>query len=635
MAMGADCPNMEAWKPTPLGIAQDSSCVSWSKLTALRTQYNTIWEMLNVCSLAEGDKYGEVSLNNKQETDTLPTVIGFFRLTVATNLVEFILTGGDFYERVNDNSYTYLANNFDMVLKDPCNNCSKLRPTSRAAATVEVNCPESGILTLHEGYYALDFDSSPDVCGIDIDWGASRVILEDHVEFFDTVKPASDMAGCHEIIESCCGLYDVGHYEFSGGNYVLKYIDIFMEGDGVTPGMNGYLTSIIQASDLQDIVDRVSSDMSHFLLDEDHLCDQCGLPPTFNIYSDCDDASKNAIDCVSVFVWHSIIGVEAVAGYGFSALTGASNCYTCSNLTLGSGGFLTDGTICTCDWEQLASVMDFLINHGCVKGCAGGVVGTKCRGERDVRISLKYEHQLANSSNCGILNPDDGHYYMKKDVVHTGVNCHCYGSSINFNCDYTETTQQNGSRTAQCGPGYGSDGYCSAIDYSVTPMTAGACEIAHCGTTFNVTCAVGTSVTNWTNQVTKAEVVAAAEGYLGTTGVCSEDTTTDYGEVDLIKCRKAAQSGALSSFAGYGNRSESELGCHIEKSILTVKLTGPDVGLETFTLTWDEVTTPYTGGPSTTVHQSQDLSTSNSYTATITVTATDGFTKVAQNFQIS
>ena len=642
---------METWRPNPLEITQDSSCVTWDKLVALRTLYNTIWDRLDACGLAEGNKYGDVSTNNKQEISPLPTAEGFIRLSVATSLsgdtyvstpesAVFILTDGTLSPLLNDNSYTYLGTTFHMVLKDPCNNCSKFFPTSRTPASTSIVCPIGSTLTLYDGLYALDLSPSPEVCGINLDWSDADSIFEDHIELFDSVKVATDsFDDCYEIKASCCSLFSTAHYEAIevGGVrlFLLKYIDMFVEGDGITAGMQGFLTTLITASDLQGIIDRVSSDLSHFALGENYICDKCGISPYY-IYPNPEDCTISNIACTAPLDWWTLLHTEAVSGYGTAPFGMPDGCYGCSEIG-SDGGFETDAVICTCDWEQLASVMSFIIDHCCVLGCTGG---TKCPTERDVTVSIKVQTDIANASNCGIFNEDDNKYYLEKQIAHTGINCHCYGSATLFNCDYTEKWEQQGSRTAACSPG-GLVGQCDEIVYTVTPRNLDGCLTTHCGSPTGPDCGTipSPSPPTWTDPITKAEVTAAALSYLGGTGPCASTETDDYGVTNRIKCKQVipmeGYSGPvdLTTFFGEAERDESVARCYLQRATLTIALNGADVGVETITLLWDETVTAVGGGVTTTTH-SQVFSSGSSWTITIVLNADDQTTKVASNFRI-
>ncbi len=634
---------MTAERPAPLGIAQDADCVTWDKLVALRVLYNEIWDMLATCSLAEGNKYGDVGTGEKHEIDTLPTVEGFFRLTVVSTPdghggydvtpgnIEFILSGGTLLTRINDASYTYLnpSGPFHMVLKEACNNCSKLHPNSRVPAVQTVACPEGGEYTVYEGSYALDFPTAaPEVCGILLDWAGNLEILQDHIEMFPAFKEEGLAFDCHDVIESCCGLYDKAHYERVEGCFVLKYIDIFVDEDG-NAAMDGYLTTLITASDLSEIITRLSGDLDHFRVNEKYICDKCGVGSTYAIDpnpADCEEDEKTNIACDAPLDWWDITHLQAVAGFGAGPGGSPDGCYDCA--TMGTaGGFFPDGIICTCDWEQLAAAMSFIIDHCCVLECTEG---TTCPASLDVTLSITQEHRLANSINCGVRNDDDGHFYNRKEINHTGVNCHCYDPEIEFDCNFTEIEEPAGERVSDCS--------CEPHSFSVDPESVDDCINDNCGSPGGGECVAGSVDVSWTDQITQEEVETAAEGYLGSDGECSEYSFIDYGLTDRILCNRVVPlagyfgSLRLESLGGAASKSLDDAGCNVVDDTIVVELHGTDLAVTPITLHWTET---IIGGGGGSTPRSEVFLLANAWKITIHTTAAAGTTKSVSGFWIS
>lgn len=617
-------------RPTPLGITQDADCVTWGHLTALREKYNLIWDKLTACALAEGDRYGDGSIGKKHETAALPTISGFFRLTINSTLVgadyvctpgdiHFILAGGTLLDRINDTEYSYFADGspFSVVLKEACNNCSKFYPTSYGNAEKTISCPSGNSINLYTGFYQLGVGSAPAACAISRDWGDSPELLQDHIEMFETSMPASEGV-CSLIIESCCELYDVAHYEDDGnGMLVLKYIDIFVD-DAGNAAMTGYMTTPIQASDLSEIKDRVTADMDHFMVSEDYVCDDCGgLYPALEENPDeCTTAGKTHISCIAALSTSGLLNTAYVAGV---SPVFPGSCLSCEQMAGAIvESFVASRTICTCEWEQLAGVLQFLIDYGCVKECTGG---TKCPGEIELNLSYVLTQNVANAWACGVLR-GDGKIFKYKDEEYSYSSCYCFGGSPTFNCDYTEHITVTGDRIKGCGD-------CGDTTSTADPQRVPDCLNDNCPGDVNAQCDDQTLNEVWTDEITPAELVAFAEVNMGTTDAaqCCESTVIDAGVTDRVVCGKTRYAGdgsatRITYLNVQAEKSDPNLGSYYYyRDTLVITLSGADISSKTVTLYWKESTN---GGAD--VDHSEVFSASNSWQITLTPTVSYGQT---------
>ena len=598
--MGADCATITAQRPAPLGIAQDSECVTWGRLVELREMYNEIWEMLNECGVAEGVPFGDSDSSLKHEIDDLPTIGGFFRLEVSSSGdesggtatpvgVKFILSGGTLLSRVNDTNYDYFAEDspFSVVLKDPCNNCTKFYPGIREPAAKEVACPAGGSYEIHAGFYAFSFSGAPEACNIPFDWAGNLSVLHEHTEFFAAIRTTDDLEGCNELLEVCCGLYDKAHYEeISPGVLALKYIDIFVQSDGVAGGMLGYLTTPVRAVDLEEIKDRFSSVLDEFAISSNYICDKCnggyGINPN---PAACASLGQDNLACDAPLWWNLLIGTQAVAGYTPAGGGDPVGCNTCSDL----GGFLiqfTEGqTICACDWEELASAMQFVLTNCCVLACGP----TDCPPALNATILLTTTVNQAGASAHAIGGPDDK-YYRKKIDTHGGRDCTCSPPSpaTEFNCDYDEIREYtDASRVSGCGT-------LDSPTYRVDPEDWFNCVENNCGEGNEADCDFSSPIeTTWEDEVTLAEVAAFAEGQLGSPGDCASSDVNSWGVVGAIRCGRVPYGSGdtiqLADVSGVAFRGESVLSYSIQETTLDFVIGGPDAALVTgLTLHWKQ-----------------------------------------------
>lgn len=425
-----------------LGIEQDETCVNWQHLVTLRTYYNLIWDMLNECEVAEGDRYGEPP--KAQETADLPTVEGFFRVELSSTPdgnggyvvtpidAKFIVSGGTLLSRINDASYTYIsgASPFNVILKDECNNCSVFHPSSYIPAVREVICPEGGAITLYEGGYALDVGSASPGCGGMLNWGANLDILYDHVELFESIKDGDVLADCSEIVQSCCSLYSQAHYEFvEEGVFVLKFVDIYVDaGGGAATG--GYMSTLIFEDDLNDIFSRIYSDLDNIKLNAPVYCDICATDLD-NTWAGCYDipagnTSAHAVRCNTNFFWEWLIGLNYVTGLG---AVDPDDCESC-------GEEFAD-IICACPWEQLAGVMAFVLEWGCVTGCDP----PNCLAEKETWVEVTSTVNEGEGYSCGVSH--EGSTYASM-VTHYYYEFICSDPGDNFTCGWDVASNLSG-----------------------------------------------------------------------------------------------------------------------------------------------------------------------------------------------
>jgi hypothetical protein len=376
--MGSDiCTSMAGRPISGISITQDDTCVSWTHLVGLRLQYNRIWDKLNDCgvSIVNG-KYGEGS--HREEINPLPTIEGFFRLTVnatgnvndgyvcsvaSDSDVHFILTGGTLLteNRINTPSlWSYLDSQgarkpFAAQLKDGCKNCSKFHPTTQSPADESISCLGDET-TPYAGFIKMNFEQALTGCGDIWDWGENIEELKDHVNNFDCYKTLApeDTDKCTDTVVSCCeDVYDIGRYETVGTNSLgfevvaLKYVDIYVSDIG-DPKLEGYLAPLIYSSEPTQIRDRVEAVINNFSLLGDYLCDSCG--PVLDIEG-CGPGK--GFKCEVPFTFSGIQESTVVAGV---------SCSQCDEAF--------SGHICACPWVELAAVMDFILNYGCVIGCS-------------------------------------------------------------------------------------------------------------------------------------------------------------------------------------------------------------------------------------------------------------------------
>lgn len=355
-----------------LSITQDSDCVTWGKLVELRNKYNQIWDWLSECGAESGDRYGTAP--HKEEITELPTIEGFFRLSVNTGgdyangytsspgSVHFILTAGTLLDRISNPDYSYIygpKKPFNFILFDECKNCSNFRPRTVGNAIRSISC--NGVSRdLYFGFKEITIESGDTGCGNILNWGDNVAELNGHLENFEPYIeiPSPSGSNCDEFVASCCNLWDVGHYETIGYApdgaevRVLRYIDIFVTNLGA-PAITGHLAPLIYADELEEIKSRVISDAPLFQISEQEFCDSCG--PTF-FTEKCASSNGKGFECGTHFTFNQLAYSDYVNGLG------PDGCARCTEL-----GF--SGTICTCPWEELAMVMDFILANGCPSPC--------------------------------------------------------------------------------------------------------------------------------------------------------------------------------------------------------------------------------------------------------------------------
>lgn len=354
-----------------LGIAQDRECVTWEKLLQLREKYNSIWFQLSECGAASGDAYGTAP--HLEEINVLPTVEGFFRLSVnisgdyangyvaTPGVVHFILTGGTLLDRISNPNFNYLSGAkkpFNFILYDECKNCSNFRPKTVSSAFRSISCNGTPV-DLYFGFKEFTIESGDTGCGNILNWGDNIAELNDHLDNFEPYieVPAPSNSNCQEFVASCCSLWDVGHYETVGyapdgaDVRVLRYIDIFVTNLGA-PAITGHLAPLIYADELEEIRTRISSDIASYQLTNEDFCDECG--PSVGL-TNCASTSNRGFACNLPLSFSGVSISNFVTGL-------APDCTRCSE----SGFF---GTICTCPWEELALVMDFILANGCPHVC--------------------------------------------------------------------------------------------------------------------------------------------------------------------------------------------------------------------------------------------------------------------------
>lgn len=371
------CEELDPKRPTPLGITQEESCVTWDVLVALRQLYNGLfWERLDLCGMAEGDKYGTPPF--KEETELLPTMVGCFRADVhieqvgddeacqvVVDYVRFLLTGGTLLDLLEDTDYSYLANTLDgpfyAKLEDECYVCGKFRPISWADAAITIECPDGTPTTYHDGYKLLVFGSAPDACNIQTDFGNKIADFEEIVKSFPgcIVTDKTDDSQCVKTQIYCCAnnayaYYDAWEHPSDPTKMILK-LKMVQLGD--EQDYNGILTPFIKASRVENVKERFMGDMEAFFPAECQTCDGCGPAGGREEFcqNDQDNPDGLAFTCLSdtPFNWDDVVKAVAVQG--------TDKCEPCAD------GF--GGTICTCPWEELAQAMIFVSANGCVKEC--------------------------------------------------------------------------------------------------------------------------------------------------------------------------------------------------------------------------------------------------------------------------
>lgn len=604
-----------------LGITQDETCVTWSFLTSLREKYNLVWDMLNACGKAEGEKYG--ATGKAQELANLPSIEGFFRVelnvvdtgggtySVTPAEIKFICTGGEFYTRINDSNYTYFTSGvpYSVILKDECNNCSVFGLQSYLPAMRELGCPVGGTFTLYDGWYELDIGAASSGCGGMLAWADNLDILSEMAELFDIVKFGTSPPECHEIKECCCNLFATAHYEsVEVGLMAIRFLDIYVDGDG-QPAIGGNISTLIRATDLQEIQDRVVSDIVDIKLNRrEPLCDECGPDPDYGstgigpgCYLVPSGNLGHAVRCSSDWTWADISVIKFVTGVGgYDTETG---CVDCTEVD-----FM--GIICACTWERLAGVMDFIHLYGCVVGCAEPM----CPDESSARIDVTITTEVGNSYSCGIWGETESFGSVTKNFSAVVSGCPPDGSS--FTCEWHVTTSVSGSLIV------GDPGECS--DPTETENTKA--EECHCaGDGYQGSVGSTTLVsTSYSGAVTKAALIAFAYSVATSTVVGPTTKCT----IDCNYCSPSLSTSVSlesSAFADIGSGS-------ISRQTAVFTMVGDHIDA---TLHWTDTLYNSTGGFISSTPRVASLNSGSGYSATVTPVAGINQTCTSGGFYIT
>jgi len=359
------------------------TCVKWSHLLTLRSRYNSLWDRLDSCSMAEGSKYGVAP--HLEEIEDFPVGTGFFRIQVQSTVadpldypfaicdgsqIDFIVTGGDLLTKLNSPAFygyfNYPEGTWYARTIDACTGCRVFLPSSPSDPTQSIFCPAGNYSrNIYGGFKALQVAEAGSFCGEPVDWGASES-LEDiraAVNLFKCAKlvPEPDVE-CEETIEVCCGITATGHYQAVydpsypyGADYVLmilKTVDYM--GNGSTG--EGYIAITLSRlitgtfGEAAEVKSRVESILPLFSSGTDGFCDPCG-PDTISFCK----APNKGIKCTTALTYDMLAELKAV--------TGSEDCQKC--------GESFSGLICLCPWMELASIIS-LLQCFCIRDCEDG-----------------------------------------------------------------------------------------------------------------------------------------------------------------------------------------------------------------------------------------------------------------------
>lgn len=361
-----------------LGILQDSTCVDWSNLVDLRTQYNSLWTRLAACGHTPSvSKYGDPPYLS--EIGGEPSGPGFFRILVqstgspetgytcdASQLSFIVPPGSALHAAITSNAtYGYITSPWNAgypwygVTTDPCNGCGKFKPVTVTPATETISCG-TGSTTLYSGAHALSFIAAPNACGKPRDWYDTRASLNALIEAFPCAKYIAGNVGeddCHETIDICCGGEGTltGHYQNSGtfeGLHVLvlRWVDYLGNGVDNSAQLVCTLKKKIVGSEVAEIRARVEDAITHLAINRDS-CDQCGS----SVAPRCPGDNHLGIPCGTTLTYDLIAGLKGVHNTDDNG-----GCTACAE------GF--SGRICGCPWAELSSVMGWLAAKTCCIG---------------------------------------------------------------------------------------------------------------------------------------------------------------------------------------------------------------------------------------------------------------------------
>jgi len=374
----SDCTDITNYPDYGLGLQEDydhenpATCVTWDYLTTLRNDYNnSIYTKMTRCGYTNDTLWPKIGASpHFEEVNPLPTVTGYFRLTISNDgeactveKTEFIVESGTLLDLLSNPDYTYIPTsssdsssatfprwNFYFYLNDSCNGCTAFLPTSYTDADMTLECPGGIDFPLYTGLKAISIGSCPGVCGVNVDWGGDGLTkLQEYVHKFGCVI-APDQE-CNQPKLVCCdGYYAIGHYTATGDgdneHLVLTTIDIGVGNDGGGQ-FQGYLTTVILAAELNDIKTNIVNALP-FFTSNGQVIDPCG-PDTIN-------GSQKGFNC-------DIINYSTLASSNYvqnnpTACTGCTEDFS--------------GTICACPWQEMDNILAWLNSNGCVMGCNGG-----------------------------------------------------------------------------------------------------------------------------------------------------------------------------------------------------------------------------------------------------------------------